>query len=272
MNPTYQPQRFKQVFVALLVIISFVGGVVAVTPAAQDWLLRWGQILSGAGSLILSGLLVFLYRQQMSLIAAEQRPFVEVEDDEADGDHLHVYLSNVGKGIATNLELVTMTVFPETENSEPGIARTRLTRQPTEAEEHRRGQSLRPAEDRIPFEARPTLGIQIPSAHSRVDPTVVERSGGTISRFGFGAGLAHLDREEAEVIRLHFYIRYTDTHEQQHIQYFRGLELDGDVGNISVDEAYRQGGKMLSGGPDVSASNLEFDLSTAETSEERTVV
>ncbi len=77
-----------------------------------DWLLKWGQVLGALGSLILSVLLVWLYRQQYNLLKIEQTPSIEISDWEMNGDEITLYLSNFGEGLAKNLRLRTMVEFP----------------------------------------------------------------------------------------------------------------------------------------------------------------
>lgn len=77
-----------------------------------NWLLKWGQVLGVLGSLILSGLLVWLYYQQYELLKIEQTPSLEVSDWEMNGDKITLYLSNFGEGLAKNLRLRTTVEFP----------------------------------------------------------------------------------------------------------------------------------------------------------------
>jgi len=77
-----------------------------------NWLLKWGQVLGALGSLILSGLLVWLYYQQYELLKIEQTPSLEVSDWEMNGDEITLYLSNFGEGLAKNLRLRTTVEFP----------------------------------------------------------------------------------------------------------------------------------------------------------------
>jgi len=80
-----------------------------------DWLLQWGQILGTIGSLVLSALLVLLYKQQYHLLKIEQTPTIEVSDWEMEGDSVTLYLSNFREGVAKNLRLRTTVEFPTTD-------------------------------------------------------------------------------------------------------------------------------------------------------------
>jgi hypothetical protein len=77
-----------------------------------NWLLKWGEVLGALGSLILSGLLVWLYRQQYELLKIEQTPSIEVSDSEMNGDEITLYLSNFREGLAKNMRLRTTVEFP----------------------------------------------------------------------------------------------------------------------------------------------------------------
>ena len=81
-----------------------------------SWLLKWGEVLGVFGSLILSGLLVWLYRQQYELLKIEQTPSLEVSDWEMNEDEITLYLSNFGEGLAKNIRLRTTVEFPTEDN------------------------------------------------------------------------------------------------------------------------------------------------------------
>lgn len=101
--------------------------------AMGDWLQTWAQPISAIGTVILTVFLVVLYRQQKNLLRdnynANHRAVVEVEDFHVGDEKLHLTLSNVGNGIATNLELVTTTVFEPSSHLSPGVItdRTMMT-------------------------------------------------------------------------------------------------------------------------------------------------
>ncbi|WP_226011848.1 hypothetical protein [Halomicrobium salinisoli] len=247
-------------------------GFVVSNNAAQLWLLQWGQVLGAIGSLFLSGLLVVLYRQQKTILAAEQRPIVEIEDDVAQDDDLIVYLSNVGKGVATGLELVTVTVFPESADVDPGVAVNALRRKPESPDDHRRGQSIKPAEEVVPFEARTSFPMHIPTNSTNSSPETVWYPDEQTSRWDFASGLARLEDQSVSVARIHFYIRYQGVLGDLHVRHVRGLEFDGNIGENTLEALHEAGGTMMYGEPELVDPDLHFDLSAAENSDTRTVV
>jgi hypothetical protein len=260
MSTAYRPKLFRNVLIGALLLLTILVTFLYFSEGAQGWLLRWSEVLSGAGSILLSGLLVVLYRQQMGLLAIEQRPLIDIEYDEADERSMILYLSNAGKGVATDLELVTVTVFPEIEHFQPGISVTKCTRK-TEDLEYTRGRSVKPSEQRAAFEARPGLGLKYQEDSEEVDLSVSYPDQQT-SNYGFSSGLDELKRQETPIIRIYFYVRYTNSLGEKQLKYVHGLELDGDAGKLNYEEACENGARVFFGEPTVTSTDLSFDLST----------
>ena len=98
--------------------------------------------------------------RQTELMNADHRTVLEVEDYRADGEKLILSLSNFGNGVATYLELVILTAFEETEDSEPDITSTGLTRRPEDPAQNRRGKSIKAEKTNISFEARSGMSLR----------------------------------------------------------------------------------------------------------------
>ena len=226
---------------------------------------------SGAVSGMLSALLVLLYlaqyrtqKEQQQLMEANHRSIVEVEDYRAHGEKLILELSNFGNGVATDLELVILPAFEETEYRRPDIFRTKLTRLPEDSNQNRRGKSIKAGEAQIPFEARPVIGLQS-----------VDDSG--THHYGFDMGMDILDNAGIEVMNIYFYLRYRDLLNEYQIDPVVTLEVTPAEEGGKFEWVYFNAGRHgigfpLGNEPAISADNLEFDLSDVEVPEERTVV
>lgn len=233
---------------------------VVYSPTAQSWLLKWATVISGFGTVILTFFLVLLYRQQKELLAADQSPFIEVDDYNPKEGRLQVYLSNAGKGVATNLELVTVSIFSNLDNVGPGIAAYNLTRESNSSDVKRRGRTLQPAEECIGFNAIPLIGFRIGGPDKILD------------RATFNTAMSRLRGEEPGIIRIHFYIRYQDLLGNYHIKHFSSMELEMTDEDPSFEEAYNSAAPMLWGEPEVSADSLQFSIKDAEAGNRRTVI
>lgn len=78
---------------------------VSVWDPIFDWLLTWSSVINAFGSLLLSLLLILLYRENIGVLKAQQKPSVRVSDQDSDGDEIVVYLSNYGDGLAKNIRI-----------------------------------------------------------------------------------------------------------------------------------------------------------------------
>lgn len=258
------------------VVLILIAGYVIYSPAAQAWVLKWGGILSGLASALFSFLLVILYDQQRRLLAAEQQPIIEVEGEIADEDHFRVFISNAGKGVATNMELVTVCLFTKQGVYQPGVDITSFRRSPKGEDDRRRGNSIKPGEDKIPFDVRPGIGLNRGVKEIERDGTLpISRD--DPHKFAFGTGLKRLQEEGVDVVRLHFYVRYEDALETKKLKYFSGIEFSINNEDLAPDDfefetVYSESGPMIFGDPDVISPDYGFDISTAEMTNQRTIV
>lgn len=225
-----------------------------------DWIQNWAQPIGAIGSFLLTFFLVALYRQQKNLLResynADHRAVVEVEDYEVDGERLVLQLSNVGNGVGTDLELVTATVFEETDDFAPGITTSRI--ELTKDEIKRGRQSIKPHEDNVTFRTRPALGF--------------EYSDGETHRQGYRRAMNELDRVDVEVLRVHWFLRYQDLRGKCDGQYISGIEVDVDPEINSLEELSEQGARMIHDGLTLDLETLDMDLSEAITGDQRTVI
>lgn len=221
---------------------------------------EWATPLAGFGSLALSFALVILYRQQQQLLKrsydANHRAVVDIESYEVHNREISLYLSNVGNGVATDLELVTATVFKPTDALHPGVTTAQLSLQ---LEQGGRGrQSLKAGEDHLEFTTRPALGF---------------KSNGQTSRNSIESAMVNQAvQEEINILRIHYFLRYSDLRDHRSLRYIAGWEVEPDKEIDVLETLVSQGGPMMFGEPRIDPESLELDLSGAVTEEKRTVV
>lgn len=229
------------------------------------WLLQWHAALSGLISVTLTAFLVVLYRQQRDLLKAEHQPVIDIEKFEIEDDDLIVSASNFGNGVATDLELVTVSAFQGLKSLSNGLAVSKMTRKSKESQANRTGRSIKAGEEKIDFEARVPLPIAVSNSRAQ--------------KYGFRSGVEELALEDAEVVRIHFYLRHENILEKHDISHFLSIEFEPQDERLTSQESRptlervsEKGAKMLSGEPSVSAENLSVDWTDAITKNERTVV
>lgn len=178
----------------------------------------WSPVINAlgvAGTLFFTLLLVELYRQQKNLLRdsfnADHRAVVEVEEYTVNGDRLTVTLSNVGNGVATDLELVTATAFEETGHLSPGAVTNRLMMK-DDLEVRRGRRSIKAHEDRSEFEARPSLALTYSNDYT--------------DRVGIRTGMDELEEVGVELVRVHWFLRYQDLRGTYSLGYIDGIEVE----------------------------------------------
>ncbi|WP_231183081.1 hypothetical protein [Haladaptatus sp. DYF46] len=248
-----------------ILVLILVGGILYI-PKSRSFM----NSNSGAVSGVLSLLLVLLYliqyqtqKEQQKLMEADHRSVIEVEDYWTEDEKIIFQLSNFGNGVATDIELVSLSVFEDTEYFSPGTMRNRLTRKSDDPDRNRMGQSLKPGEGRIAFEALPSIGFELNS--------------GQIHRCGFRTGMDELHTEDVDIIRLFYYIRYGDLLGEKHIFPVFMLEAEPIEKRRKFEQVFKEAGQVpirlqIIGEPKISADDLSFNLSDVEISDRRTVV
>lgn len=155
-SPRYQRWLWALGFLAVLGVIVILWR----SPSLRTVINR----NQGVVSVVLTAMLVLLYfgqfRLQSQQLRFQNKPHVEIQKYETDGKKLEVWLSNLGNGVATDIELETCTDFESTDQLEPGCARTRLRRVGDEGDpKHRVGNSLQAGEHNIRFVGEPVTEI-----------------------------------------------------------------------------------------------------------------
>ncbi len=148
---------------------TWVGGLVAVLAIIGVFVLEPSVRASvnenqGAISAILTVMLVVLYfgqyRLQSQQFRVQNASHVEIQEYATDGQKLEVWLSNLGNGVATDIELETHIYFDATDNFAPGSASTRLRRVDEDGDYKRRvGNSLEAGEHNVRFVGEPITEI-----------------------------------------------------------------------------------------------------------------
>lgn len=202
--------------------------------------------------------------RQTELMRTNHSTAIEIENYRTNGEKLILDLSNYGNGVATNLELVVLTGFKETDELGPDIASTELIRQSTANFTYRRGSSIKAGEDKVSFEAEPGTALQFKSP----DQTIVH---------GIGAGMDPLVEEGIELLEIYFYVRHQDLLGEYHLDPVFTLEVTPNRDYRNIEQVYREAGRHpvnfpIGGQPEISPDDLSFDLSDVEIPEERTVV
>jgi hypothetical protein len=118
----------------------------------------------GVVSVVLTAMLVVLYfgqfRLQSRQLQFQHKPHVEIQKYETEGKQLEVWLSNLGNGVATDIELETCIDFEPTDDLEPGCASIRFRRVGENGDPKRRvGNSLKAGEHNIRFVCEPVTKI-----------------------------------------------------------------------------------------------------------------
>lgn len=156
--------------------------------AVLVWLLN---NFTGLGSLVLSALLVFLYRQQKEILRVDKLPEIEISSRSFDGDTLEVVISNYGDGLAKNISYHTVVQVPDKDGFKPMFA-TSSARRMTEESERTLERSLRPHESQVKFEGVPRIKYQL--------------EGRTRRLADFSTGFAQLNQDDIDSVWFQIYV------------------------------------------------------------------
>mgnify|MGYP007014200506 CR=1 FL=1 len=234
-----------------------VGFRISMYSAITDWLLRWGQTISGIGSVLLAAMLAYLYWQQKKLLAnsfsATHRAVLEVDSTHFDDENLLLRLSNVGNGVALAPELVVIGVYTDSDGDVyDALTTVRMDRM--DRGDPPRGGSINAKEEEIEYSAR----LALPSMH-----------GG--ARTEFESCIQELVRHEVIVARVFTLIRYSDLTGEYRGLYVKGWEFDPEEIE-SINDLQANAGIMVYGEPTVDIESLDYDISDTPTSKERTII
>lgn len=223
-----------------------------------NWLLRWSQPLAGIGSLVLTGSLVYLYYQQKSLLDASFRAnhqaVVEADTILPTEDGLILDLSNVGNGVATDLQLIALGVYTSsTGEVRDDLVENTLYRE-DKGEPYSSG-SIEAGESEVPYRGQ----LAIPSYF-----------GGSMV---FESAIEELAQNDIEIVRIYTFVQYEDLTGTHRVEYLGGWEFEPAEDIEEVSEAFDRGGKLLPmSKPDMDAKTLDYSLEDIETGKERTVI
>jgi len=150
----------------------------ALSPLAPpQWVFQWSEIVAGLGSVVLTILLVVLYKRQQEQLAAQHEAVLEVTGVNWEGDNATVYISNFGNGVAKRLQLATL-VQVDTGDHRYYTMRSNVMERidkneevPVEIQRQEgnllferggRPNAIRPEEENIPFEGKSRVGKPAP--------------------------------------------------------------------------------------------------------------
>lgn len=178
--------------IAILVIVGLIAGI----PQLRS-LLNANQ---GATTALLTFMLIVLYFGQYRLldqqIQLENRPHLDVEKSDEDGDEMELYLSNLGHGPASDIELETSIDFEDGGLHSPGSGRSWMRRVGDEGDKKRRvGNSLKAGRSTERF----------------VGPAVTQlKVDGELQGFSLKAAFDQLRKEGVDEVIIDFDIVCTD--------------------------------------------------------------
>lgn len=145
--------------------------------APPQWALQWSEIVVGLGSVVLTILLVVLYKRQQEQLAAQHEAVLEVTGVDWEGDRATVYISNFGNGVAKRLRLTTLVqvdtgdhryytirsnVMERTDKKENIPDDIQREEGNTLFERGGRPNAIQPEEEDIPFEGKSRVGKPAP--------------------------------------------------------------------------------------------------------------
>jgi len=223
-----------------------------------DWLLKWGEVISGFGSVLLAAVLAILYKQQKDLLSdqhrAQHEAVIEIEEFGPEWENIEMSLSNVGNGVGLDPELVVLGIYTD----ESGEVSDGIITKPIKRADRRSpvtGGSIKSRESRISYEIEPAL------------PSLFDGS-----RTGFSSAIQELLDEEIAIARLHYFIRYTDLTGRYHIEYAEGWEFVPEEEIEYAHAALNNGNIMVYGEPEVDADKLAYDISSTPSKPQPTIV
>jgi len=191
------PLRYRHwTWLAGLVVVAIIVALLALSP----WFRAVMNTNQGAVSVILTAMLVILYFGQFHLQSRQLRfqnaSHVEIQEYDTDGKQIEIWLSNLGNGVATDIEIKTCIEFEPTENFTPDCVSARLRRVGEEGDYKQRvGNSMKAGEHNVRFIGEP-----------RTEITPDEKNDG----WGLVAATNRLASEGVEEATLDFFVTSKD--------------------------------------------------------------
>lgn len=187
----------------------------------------------GAASAALTFMLVVLYFGQYQLqgrqVSLENRPHLVVEEYDENGNTIEANLSNLGNGVATEIELKTTIDFDGGGPFAAGAARSRMSKVGDGGDERRRvGNALQVGKTHERFVGDAVTGLVVDSEEDA---------------WGLRAATGRLAKEDVETVTLDFSIVNSDLLGNEYEQTVYGspykVELEGT--GVDVEEVILSG-------------------------------
>ena len=197
----------------------------------------------GVVSVVLTAMLVVLYfgqfRLQSRQLRYQNKPHVEIQKYETDGKKLEIWLSNLGNGVATDIELETCIDFEPTSSLEPGCTSRRLRRIGEDGDpKWRVGNSLKAGEHNVRFIGEPVTEI---SPESESDG------------WGLVAATDRLESENVDKATLGFYITSEDLLSRKDRERVFGWDrtVELEPGGMNIEEVKNAPGSIETDGENI---------------------
>jgi hypothetical protein len=154
--------------------------------------------ITGALTLLLVLLYFGQYRTLERQTELNNRPYIDIEKREVDGNELYLWLSNLGNGSAIDIELKTDVSFVPTENAEPAPSDTsRLRKVGDEGDPKKRiGKALKSGESRVKFVGKPVVSMKMRDLETE--------------RAGMVSATGRLAYEGVDEIEIECFVHYSD--------------------------------------------------------------
>lgn len=123
------------------------------------WLLQWSEVIAGIGTVVLTIILVTLYKRQQEQLAANHAAILEVSEVEWSRDTGRFLISNFGNGAVRNISLSTLIEVDTGAHRKYILRRNRMKREDKSGEW---SSVIQPGEEEIPFEGKSKVGKMAP--------------------------------------------------------------------------------------------------------------
>lgn len=211
-------------------LVALVGAaLVLAVPSSRAFLNTNEGAASAALTLMLVVLYVGQYRLQGRQVRLENRPHLVVEEYDEEGNTIEANLSNLGNGVATDIELVTSIDFVGGGPFAPGSTRRRMRKVGEEGDEkHRVGNALEAGRSHERFVGDAVTGLVVDG----------EEMG-----YGLRAATGRLAQEGVETVTVDFSIVNTDLLGNEYEQTIYGAPYEVELGErgMGVEDVIVQG-------------------------------
>jgi hypothetical protein len=220
------PWQWVVIFSGVLILLALI---LLSNPVTRDLL----NSNEGAVAAVLSALLVILYFGQAFLFhrqtILQNRPHVEIEKMEIKGSELEVWLSNLGNGVATDVEIESTIQFSDGKKYEPSEKSWRLRKVgETGSKKKRVGNSLKEGAKEVKFVGKPVVGLMYEG----------ENRG-----YGLEAATRQLADDGVKEVELEFFVSCSDLLDNQFSESILGtaIEVDLNGSGMNLEEIRSKG-------------------------------